>query len=173
MQSCVLRILQIGSGFHQRMAGWRDNGILTFLSGEPNGGGGCLREKGGGCAQRSPFLWAVLTYKSVASHRILHSEYTVEFCFPRSVTHRPQVNRPMENSRGSLSFYDKASDGAPLTVLGSSILSWCSKYQAGPAQGLSESPVILEVECTSHTGFSVWSLAPGRGARRALSVRHS
>lgn len=69
-------------GFHQRMVGWQGNGILPFLSGKPNGGGGCLRGKGGGCAQRSPFLWAVLTYNPIPSHSILHSERTVEFCFP-------------------------------------------------------------------------------------------
>lgn len=82
LRSCVLQILQTGSGFHQRMAGWQENGIFPFLSGKPNGGGGCLREKGGGCAQRSPLLWAILTYNSVPSHSILHSERTVAFCFP-------------------------------------------------------------------------------------------
>lgn len=73
-----------------------------------------------------------------------------------------RYNQPMENSRASFSFYNKVSYGSSLTVWGLSILPWCSKYQAGPVQGLSDPPEFLKAEWTSHPGFSIWSLTESR-----------
>lgn len=76
----------------------------------------------------------------------------------------------MENSKASLSFYNKASLGSFPTLLGS-FATFLGAANAGPIQRLSDPPVCLAGERVSHADSSVCSRTDHRaGTRQALDM---